>query len=213
MAANSRKDSKGYVLHKGESQRCDGRYSYAFTDRQGKRHTIYAKSLSDRPMGKERKCERHIMEPKTEAGTRIIPMIDEVLDAFLGEYQIQKCLGFCTEEIDGYSGFVFSTSKGTLYQASAVNQALHRIQVSYNTEETAKAKKEKRDPVLLPEFSCHHLRHTFCTRFCENETNLKVIQDIMGHADIQTTMDIYAEVTEEKKQDVVNSLQGKIILK
>lgn len=22
----------------------------------------------------------------------------------------------------------------------------------------------------------HYLRHTFCTRFCENETNIKVIQ-------------------------------------
>ena len=170
-------------------------------------------SLSDRPMGKERKCERHIMEPKTAAGTRVIPMIDEVVDAFLQEYQIQKCLGFCTDVIDGYKGFIFSTSQGTLYQAAAINQALHRIQESYNKEEMEKAKKERRDPVLLPEFSCHHLRHTFCTRFCQNETNLKVIQEIMGHADIQTTMDIYAEATEEKKQEVVNSLQGKIILK
>lgn len=170
-------------------------------------------SLSDRPMGKERKCERHIMELKTAAGTRVIPMIDEVVDAFLQKYQIQKCLGFCTDVIDGYKGFIFSTSHGTLYQAAAINQALHRIQESYNKEEAEKAKKERRDPVLLPEFSCHHLRHTFCTRFCENETNLKVIQEIMGHADIQTTMDIYAEATEEKKQEVVNSLQGKIILK
>lgn len=170
-------------------------------------------SLSDRPMGKVRKCERHMMEPKTAAGTRIIPMIDEVFDAFLQEYQIQKCLGFCTDVIDGYTGFIFSTSQGTLYQAAAINQALHRIQLSYNKEETEKAKKERRDPVLLPNFSCHHLRHTFCTRFCENETNLKVIQEIMGHADIQTTMDIYAEATEEKKQEVVNSLKGKIILK
>ena len=94
-----------------------------------------------------------------------------------------------------------------------MNQALHRIQSTYNKGETELARKEKREPVLLPKFSCHHLSHTFCTRFCENETNLKVIQEIMGHADIQTTMDIYAEATEEKKQEVVNSLQGKIILK
>ena len=32
----------------------------------------------------------------------------------------------------------------------------------------------------------------------------------MGHADIQTTMDIYAEATEEKKQEVFSNLQGKI---
>ena len=40
-----------------------------------------------------------------------------------------------------------------------------------------------------------------CTRLCEKETNLKVIQSVMGHKDIQTTMDIYAEATEEKKQE------------
>lgn len=52
----------------------------------------------------------------------------------------------------------------------------------------------------------HNLRHTFCTRLCERETNLKVIQSIMGHKDIQTTMDIYAEATEEKKQETFEHL-------
>ena len=50
-------------------------------------------------------------------------------------------------------------------------------------------------------YTFHALRHTFCTRLCEQETNLKVIQSIMGHKDIKTTMDIYAEATEEKKQE------------
>lgn len=58
----------------------------------------------------------------------------------------------------------------------------------------------------------HHLRHTFCTRLCENESNLKVIQSIMGHSDITTTMDVYAEATQEKKQEIVANLQGKIII-
>jgi len=49
-------------------------------------------------------------------------------------------------------------------------------------------------------------RHTFCTRFCENETNVKVIQAVMGHADIKTTMDIYAEVTEGKKRESIEHL-------
>jgi hypothetical protein len=50
-----------------------------------------------------------------------------------------------------------------------------------------------REAVLPPDFSAHHLRHTFCTRLCEKETNLKVIQSVMGHKDIQTTMDIYPD--------------------
>lgn len=56
----------------------------------------------------------------------------------------------------------------------------------------------------------HHLRHTFCTRLCENETNLKVIQSVMGRKDIQTTMDVYAEATEQKKQESFERLAAKL---
>ena len=152
----------------------------------------------------------HISTPKTEAGTRTIPMIQEVYDAFLEEYQIQQITGFCTQEIEGYSGFVFASSDGTVTIPSEVNRMIHTVTAEYNKEETANAKKERREPLLLPDFSAHHLRHTFCTRLCENETNLKVIQSIMGHKDIQTTMDIYADATPEKKQEIMANLQGKI---
>jgi site-specific recombinase XerD len=56
------------------------------------------------------------------------------------------------------------------------------------------------------------VRHTFCSRFCENETNIKVIQAIMGHASIETTMDIYAEVTESKKQESIENLARNLTL-
>ncbi len=168
-------------------------------------------NMTDRPDDKG-VCRKRIQTPKTEAGTRTIPMIEEVFQAFLTEYEIQKCLGFCEEEIDGYSGFVFSTAAHTVYIPSAINNAISRAIKAYNEKETEAAKKEKREPLLLPKFSCHHLRHTFCTRFCENETNIKVIQSVMGHADIQTTMDIYADCTDDKKQEVMANLEGKIIV-
>ena len=40
----SRKDNKGRVLEKGESQRTDGTYMYRWTDLSKKRQTIYAYS-------------------------------------------------------------------------------------------------------------------------------------------------------------------------
>ena len=169
-------------------------------------------NLTDRPDDKG-ECRKHIQTPKTKAGTRSIPIIDDVFEAFLSEYEIQKCLGFCEEEIDGYSGFIFATASHTVYSASAVNNAIHRATKAYNEKEEKLAKKEKREAVILPNFSAHNLRHTFCTRFCENETNLKVIQEIMGHADITTTMDIYAEATAEKKKEVMTNLEGKIIIR
>ena len=154
----------------------------------------------------------HINTPKTEAGCRRIPMISEVYEAFLEEFQIQQITGFCTQEIDGYSGFVFASSKGTVTLPSEVNNAIHSIIADYNNEEAARAKTEKREPLLLPDFSAHHLRHTFCTRFCENESNLKVIQSVMGHKDIQTTMDIYADCTEDKKKEVIKTIEDKIFI-
>ena len=103
-------------------------------------------------------------------------------------------------------GFVFMNRFGNVQNPQSVNRAIKRIYEAYNATEVVKAKKERRDPLLIPHFSCHHLRHTFCARLCEIDTNLKVIQGIMGHANIETTMDIYAEVTEKKKKQSMDNL-------
>ena len=42
-----RKDSKGYALNLGESQRKDGYYIFQYQDLNHKRRTIYAKTLVD----------------------------------------------------------------------------------------------------------------------------------------------------------------------
>ena len=62
-----------------------------------------------------------------------------------------------------------------------------------------------------PQSATYILRHTFCTRLCENETNLKIIQEIMGHRNIKTTMDVYNEATKERKVASFASLEGKKI--
>lgn len=152
----------------------------------------------------------HITTPKTEAGTRIIPMLSDVKRALLTEYNYQLKFGFCDEVIDGYSGFIFQNRYGCLFTAHDINRAIERIYKAYNEQESKKAEAENRQPLLIRHFSAHNLRHTFCTRFCENESNLKVIQEIMGHADIETTMNIYAEATTEKKQESFARLEGKI---
>jgi integron integrase len=35
--------------------------------------------------------------------------------------------------------------------------------------------------------TCHTLRHSFATAMLENGTNIRVLQDLMGHADVKTT--------------------------
>ena len=148
--------------------------------------------------------------PKTKAGIRTIPMLEVVKDAFDMEKEDQAISGGNTQVIDGMSGFVFCNRYNKVHNPQTVNDTIRRICKNYNAEEALNAKKEKREPILLPDFSCHHLRHTFCTRLCETETNLKVIQDIMGHKDIQTTMNIYAEATQQMKQQSFENLASKL---
>lgn len=148
--------------------------------------------------------------PKTEAGIREIPMLPVVKDAFDMEKEDQAVSGGNTQVIDGMSGFIFCNRFHKVHNPQTVNDTIRRICKNYNAEEALNAKKEKRDAILLPDFSCHHLRHTFATRLCETETNLKVIQDIMGHKDIQTTMNIYAEATRELKQKSFENLASKL---
>ena len=167
-------------------------------------------NLTYYPVGEDRASENHISTPKTEAGMRTIPMLDTVKDAFEMIWEEQKENGWTDAEIDGMTGFVFCNRYGNIMNAQSVNRAIKRISSAYNATEEIEAKKEHREPVLLPDFSAHSLRHTFCTRLCERETNLKIIQSIMGHKDIQTTMDIYGEATEEKKQE---TFEGKITMK
>lgn len=156
------------------------------------------------------KMEYHITTPKTRAGTRIIPMFSGVKAALLQIRLKYMEEGFSECEVDGYTNFIFKNRFGEVLNPHVINRALDRIIRDCNEEETEQAERERREPVLLPHFSAHNLRHTFCTRLCENETNLKVIQEIMGHRNIETTMDVYNEATKEKKISCFANLDGKI---
>ena len=157
------------------------------------------------------KCYFSVTTTKTQAGTRMIPMLPAVKQALLDELEHQKECGItCQVQYDGFTDFVFLNRYGNVHNPQTINRTIKRISLAYNEMELERAEKERREPILLPSFSCHNLRHTFCTRYCENETNLKVIQEIMGHRDIATTMDIYAEATKDAKVKSFVALQGKI---
>jgi len=147
------------------------------------------------------RCTHEVSLPKTESGIRTIPMLDEVYEAFLEEQEYQKESGPNHSVINGMSGFIFMNRFGYVHNPAAINRIIKRIVTCYNAEEIIKAERAKRKALILPSFSCHIFRHTFCTRFCENETNVKVIQSVMGHADIRTTYDIYTDVTDQTKKE------------
>ena len=152
----------------------------------------------------ESKGKLVISPPKTKAGIRKIPIMKPVVDAFLKEYRIAKAKGFKSQELDGYTDFVFTTRKGNVFYSAKLDNVLLRIVKAYNIQEASLAKEEKRTPFFLPHISNHMLRHTFCTRLCERDVNIKVIQTLMGHSNINVTMNVYAEVSEAKQFDEID---------
>lgn len=143
-------------------------------------------------------CYFNVNTPKSEAGVRQVPMLDFVKEAFLLEKQYQEAMGVeCKATVDGYTDFIFVNRFGNVQHQGTLNKAIRRVIRDCNDEVLLK---EENEPVLLPHFSCHTLRHTFTTRLCEAGVNIKVIQDTLGHADVQTTLNIYADVTKELKQ-------------
>ncbi len=147
---------------------------------------------------------------KTKSGKRRIPIMKPVVDAFIEEYKIAEAKGFNSPTVDGYSNFIFTTKYGNLYFSTRLDYVLKEIVKAYNKEEEVLSKEEKRKPFFLPRITNHMLRHTFCTRLCERDVNIKVIQTLMGHSTINITLDIYAEVSYAKQFQEIDRMADEL---
>lgn len=150
-----------------------------------------------------------INTPKTLKSKRKIPMLDVVRESFIKEKEIQKDLKIKqTMIVDGISNFVFINRMGNPINQAPLNKALRRMVRLYNEDQL---QKNNTDKAFLPNICCHSLRHTFATRQVEASVNPKVLQEILGHADIRTTMNIYVEVSDELKNRELKKYQKYIM--
>lgn len=144
----------------------------------------------------ENGCYFNIHTPKMKAGNRQIPMTDKVKATFIEERRCQETNGLtCKAMVNGHTNFIFINRFGNLQHQETLNKAIRRIVRDCN-EQLSKGQKNS---VLLPNFSCHSLRHTFTTRLVERGINIKVIQELCGHTRSDVTLDIYTTATKELK--------------
>lgn len=87
-------------------------------------------------------------------------------------------------------GFLFEGKKGSAYSATSVNAIL----------KTA-AKKAK----INKQISSHTLRHSYATHLLENGIDIRVIQELLGHRSIKTTM-IYTHIAKASLLGVTSPL-------
>ncbi|TYO94534.1 tyrosine-type recombinase/integrase [Desulfallas thermosapovorans] len=123
--------------------------------------------------------------PKTESGYRIIPLSGAVIAALKEHRKNMLSEGNHCPEMP-----VFCTKKGT--------QILPR---NFNRKFNILCKKAGIDGV-----SPHSLRHTFATRLLEEGESLKVVQELLGHARLAITADIYSHVSTELKRSAISKL-------
>ena len=146
--------------------------------------------------------------PKTQQSYRTIPLtskayaILEMVAATVGERKGSETLSQTLEYIDRRTG-----QTSTLVMRDLVF-------INFRTGEPAKNSSYDThlyklcDEAGIKRFSMHVLRHTYATRAIERGVQPKVLQKLLGHASIQTTMDRYVHVTDESLSIAIKRFEG-----
>ena len=130
----------------------------------------------------------YIETPKTESGVRQIPMRDNLYEAFKRVLENRRSTSVI---VDGYSDFLFVGQKGNPKVSFNYDVMFKGLVKKYN-----KCHAEALPAVMTP----HTLRHTFCTNMANARMNPKALQYLMGHTNINMTLNYYAHASFEAAQ-------------
>lgn len=130
------------------------------------------------------KYEFEFHEPKTFHSSRKVPLTKRAKAALKDQKE-----RFGTGIVPGFGRLVFKTKNNKPTQQFILQEA-----ITYVNKSNAP-------------FSFHTFRHTFATRCVERGINPKTLQKILGHAQLQMTMDLYCHVTDDKLFDEMKCLE------
>lgn len=133
--------------------------------------------------------EWEIRSPKSKAGIRDIPLTKDAIQILRQQKMKMQALDIIPIK---YRDFVFLSKNGNLIKNSTYNRDLARIC----------------DVSGIKHFSMHVLRHTFATRCAESGMQPKTLQSILGHGNINVTMNIYVHCTDEQKVQEVKNIES-----
>ena len=146
--------------------------------------------------------------PKTKKSYRTIPLTDlaySVLKSCYDERDSRK-------ESDVLSQVLEYTDSRTGEKRCLVMRDL--VFVNWRTGEPAKNSSYDThlyklcDKAGIEKFCMHALRHTYAMRAIESGMQPKVLQKLLGHASIKTTMDRYVHVTSESLDQAVRQFES-----
>lgn len=149
--------------------------------------------------------------PKTQQSYRTIPLTAkayEILERVSYEKQFRKeseTLSQVLEYIDRITG---KTSQLVMGDLVFVNWRIGEPakNSSYDTHLYKLC-----DEAGIKRFCMHALRHTYATRAIESGMQPKILQKLLGHASIKTTMDRYVHVTDESMLKAVQQFEAKTV--
>ena len=121
--------------------------------------------------------------PKTKTGVRVVPLTTMAYEAFQRVLE-RRAKKPCTMEIDGQTGFLFVKGDGVPMVSDSFRASLKRLVNKYN----------KSHETPLPNITPHTLRHTFVSRLYEKGIDVKCLQMVVGHSNVQTTLNIYTHI-------------------
>lgn len=133
-----------------------------------------------------------IEKPKTQSGIRAIPLTAEVASAF--ERIIRNRKRAKREPmIEGCIGFLFLDKFGMPKLALHWEKVMQRIREKYTRVRLRS----------MPKVTPHVCRHTFCTKMARKGMNPKMLQYIMGHAEVGVTLNTYTHIKfEDAEQEM-----------